>query len=106
MLQAITKKYHDKSTYKYFGFEFYCDSCNVVWSSEEYSFSLKDDPPRDFEEKVARDIIWKQEHDFAYERANIECILHFNKCKQCGRRVCDNCYSELGETCKECELKG
>lgn len=103
MLPAITKKYHDASTYDYFMFVFYCDICGEPWTSEKYPFSLANDKPRTIKEQKVRDIIWMSEHNSAYERANTEAILRFNKCTRCGKRVCDSCFSEIGDTCIDCD---
>lgn len=105
MLKPITRRYHDMSVYKYFQFEFYCDRCGSNWTSEKYPFSLAEDKPKTLSEKETRYIIWKVEHDNAYERANVEAVLHFNKCLECGMRVCDMCYSELDNNCLDCDKK-
>lgn len=105
MLPSVTRQYHDKSTQEYFQFAFYCDRCGSVWTSETYPFSLGKDKPKTVAEKEARNILWKTEHDFAYERANIDALFQFSKCSKCKRRVCDKCFSELGDTCIDCEIK-
>lgn len=106
MLPSITKKIHDRSTYEYFKFIFYCDKCGSAWESENYPFSLASDEPITQAEKQARVIMWKAEHDAAYERANTEAIFHFNKCSECNARVCDECYAENNDMCNECnEIK-
>ncbi len=102
MLPPLTRQYHDRSTDGYFAFTFFCDSCGAPWHSEEYPFSLRDDPPRSETEKTARELIWKAEHDAAYERANNEAIFHFNKCPRCAKRICDNCFSPFEDVCTDC----
>ena len=102
MLPPVTKKFHDKSTDRFFQFSFYCDECGLGWISECYQFSMRDAPCESEGEKKARDIIWKSDHDAAYERANNEAILNFNKCPKCGQRVCDNCFSEFEPICLTC----
>lgn len=102
MLPPITKKYFDYSTPKYFSFAFLCDSCASPWESEKYPFSLRDAPPQNASEEAAREILWKAEHDAAYERANNEAAFHFNGCPNCGRRVCDDCFSVFDDICARC----
>lgn len=102
MLSSITRRYRDKSTIEYFQFEFYCDKCGDLWTSEQYPFSLANDKQKSNREQKVRDLIWVAEHNAAYERANTEAILHFNKCSVCGKRVCDKCFSEFGDTCADC----
>lgn len=74
-------------------------------ASEQYPFSLRGSATRDEGENIAHKILWKAEHDAAYERANTEALFHFNKCPKCGRRVCDKCFSEFESNCLKC-LKG
>lgn len=105
MLPPITQKYHDQSTDAYFQFAFYCEACGDAWHSEQYPFSLAKDPPKSAAEEKARAILWTTEHDAAYERANTEAIMHFSKCRCCGKRICDRCLSELDDMCTECAGK-
>lgn len=102
MLPSITKRYNDHSTYRFFQFSFYCDECGSVWTSEQYPYSLRDSLPSGPGEEYAHNIIWKAEHDTAYERANTEALFHFNLCTECGKRVCDNCFSEFNSVCRKC----
>lgn len=103
MLPSVTQKYDDHSADTSFQFSFYCDACGAVWQSEQYPFSLRDSPPVSPAERKAHEIMWKAEHDAAYERANTEAMLHFNKCKKCGKRVCDECFSEFEPICLKCQ---
>ena len=103
MLPAVTKKFKDRSTDRYFGFTFYCDECGAAWESDRYPFSMRDAPTGSTGEKNAHVLMWKAEHDAAYERANNEALLQFNKCPKCGRRVCDNCFSEVAVICLNCK---
>lgn len=105
MLPSITKKYTDHSTDRFFRFAFYCDECGAVWTSERYPFSLCDSLPDDPGEKNAHELLWKAEHDAAYERANTDAIFHFNRCPKCGKRVCDKCFSEFESVCLSCKAK-
>lgn len=109
MLASITQQYKDLSTPDNFAFVFCCDRCDKEWQSEIYALNL-----RGFElplnEKI-RCMLWNQQHDEAYERANLEAISHFNRCPECSRMVCDNCFCILEEwdLCKDCaktSLKG
>lgn len=103
MLPSITKRYTDHSTEDDFSFVFFCDCCDGRWASERYPFSMRDSPPGSEGEQQARVILWKAEHDAAYERANREAMLHFNKCPICGRRVCDGCFCEFEVSCLQCQ---
>ncbi len=102
MLPPITKRYDDCSTDRYFHFIFYCDSCNSKWENEQYPFSMRDAPQCNEENEEARALLWKAEHNAAYERANTEALFHFNRCPLCGKRVCDNCFSEVEDICLNC----
>ena len=103
MLPAVTKTYEDHSTDRHFCFVFHCDECGVIWESEIYPFSMRDTPSENEGEKNARALLWKAEHDASYERANTDAMLNFNKCHICGRRVCNDCFSEFEATCLACE---
>jgi hypothetical protein len=48
--------------------------------------------------------IWQSEHEAAYERANREAMMHFNRCPVCKRWVCDDCFLLLEDrdVCREC----
>lgn len=102
MLPSITKRYIDLSTGKHFQFAFLCDGCGAQWISEKYPFSMANNQPQNDGESSAYAVLYKAEHDAAYERANIEGLFHFNKCKSCGRRVCDHCFAELDDVCIRC----
>lgn len=105
MLPAVTKKYDDRSTDRFFQFVFHCDECGEAWESEHYPFSMRDAPAKCKGEKNAHVILWKSEHDAAYERANTDALMHFNKCPKCGKRVCDDCFSELEVSCSNCKTQ-
>lgn len=107
MLEPVTRKYTDESTMERFGFTFYCDRCGKAVKSVEYPYR----PPfraklfLSASERQARELIWQKDHDAAYERANKDVLLSFNRCPQCGDRVCDECFSDEGSSCKQCEAK-
>lgn len=104
MLEPVTRQYKDLSTSDNFAFAFYCDRCGKEWQSEVYQLDLKGfEPPVD---KRIRAMIWEQQHNEAYERANREAGARFNRCPTCGCRICDDClYSTtLGndDKCLDC----
>jgi len=37
-------------------------------------------------------LIWADEHRLAFEKANLEAHLHFNRCSENGEWVCDECF--------------
>lgn len=102
MLPPITKKYCDLSTPTNFQFSFFCDRCGACWESEQYPFSMRDSTPSTDEGRYVHDMIWKSEHDAAYERANTEATFHFNKCPICDKRVCDDCFTLTDDVCADC----
>lgn len=103
MLPPVTKKYADHSTQREFCFSFFCDRCGMEYKSECYPCSMANEDQTSADKQFAFALLWKNEHDAAYERANLEALMRFNKCPQCGDRVCDNCFSEMGTTCLRCE---
>lgn len=102
MLQAFTKKFTDHSTSEEFSFTFYCDLCETPWKSVPIKFS------HGKRNSLLRRIfgikssLWKEEHKDAFERANREAMLHFNRCTICKRWVCDNDFLEEDNICSEC----
>lgn len=107
MLDPITKKMADRSDEKQFSFSFYCDVCQLAWHSVPLSFSAgknEGDGNSCPEKGGGKPDLWKREHEAAYERANREAMLHFNRCPVCKRWVCDDCFHmrEAGDACREC----
>lgn len=102
MLPPVTKRYDDHSTDRWFRFAFHCDRCGAGWESERYPFSMGNASSDGEGQEKARMLLWKAEHDAAYERANTEALFHFNRCPACGRRVCDDCFSLSGDRCVSC----
>ena len=53
-------------------------------------------------------MLWEQEHQAAFEQANLEAHFHFNRCPLCGKWVCDDCFraEEIrhGGACKSCAI--
>ena len=107
MLAPITRQYKDLSTPESFLFAFYCDRCGKEWQSDLYAFNLKGfEPPVD--EKI-RSMVWSQQHEEAYERANREASAIYIRCAECGCRICDDCFYTAGrdacDICKACDDK-
>lgn len=101
MLEPITRKMTDESDGVGFRFTFYCDICGNAWHSIPYS-------SREARGGAGAKGAWKNERAAAYERANREALMHFNRCPACGRMVCDECFRILPErdVCKECAKTG
>jgi hypothetical protein len=99
MLAPITKRMTDRSNESEFQFVFFCDICHSTWDSIPLKFSAGKK-----EAKENQQYLWEREHEAAYERANREAILHFNRCPICKRWVCDECFciSQESDACKEC----
>ena len=89
MLKTITKNYRDRSTDSFFKFSFYCDRCGKEWTSEEYPFVHGFGEKLSEDEKRAKEILFRIDHDAAFERANLEARLRFNQCNSCGGFVCE-----------------
>jgi len=94
MLAPVTRQYKDISTTETFAFVFYCDRCSSEWRSDTYLFSMMGfEPPLDENIKA---MLWNQQHEEAYERANCEAGARFNRCPHCGCRICDDCLFNCG----------
>ena len=104
MLAPVTQQYKDLSTPESFAFVFACDRCGKEWQSDTYAFD-----PRGFElpmdEKI-RCMLWNQQHEEAYERANREAGARLFRCQTCGCRVCEDCFCAVppdgSNRCKDC----
>ena len=104
MLTSVTRQYKDFSTPEKFAFTFYCDRCGKEWRSDTYTFD-----PKGFatpiEERI-RTMLWNQQHEEAYERANREVGARFSRCPLCGCRICDDCLyigsQDTSNSCKGC----
>ena len=107
MLEPVTKKFEDGSTLEDFKFTFFCDSCGTAVKTVTYPYK----PPFKAKffisksERRARELIWQSDHASAYDRANKEVLLSFNRCSVCGKRVCDDCFCEEEGICRECASK-
>ena len=104
MLKTITKQFRDRSTERFFQFSFYCDRCGREWTSEQYPFVHGFPEELSEDERRAKEILWRIDHDAAFERANLEARLRFNSCKACGKIVCDGCFAvwEEEDLCVDC----
>jgi len=104
MIKAITEKSIDHSDSGRFSFSFYYDKCGKEWTSETTAFSGMGGTAIENEE--ARQMLWANEHRLAFEAANLEAQMHFNRCPVCGKRVCDDCFcveeKEHGGVCRDC----
>ncbi len=104
MLEPVTKKFEDSSTLENFKFTFFCDSCGSVVKEITYPYK----PPFKLKfflsksERRARELIWQSDHASAYDRANKEVLLSFNRCPVCKRRVCDDCFNDEEGLCRRC----
>jgi len=100
MLSPVTRKYKDLSTPESFAFVFYCDSCGKEWRSDVYAFDLKGfEPPVDA--KILS-MLWGQQHEEAYERANREIGARLFRCPTCSCRICEDCYDMNKGECIKC----
>lgn len=109
MLRPVTKRFADNSSLSRFAFEFYCDCCAkplptiVIKTNTRFKKKLW----LSHDEREARAIIYADEHNKAYERANNEIRHELNRCETCGEMVCEECtvYGVLesgGVCCKRC----
>ena len=102
--KALTEKSIDRSDSRGFSFGFFCDRCGKEWRSRTMAFTAGGFTAIEHED--ARQLLWEQEHRAAFNEANPEAHLQFNRCPQCGRRVCDDCFcienDEFGGACKDC----
>ena len=107
MLDPVTKKFEDGSTLEEFKFTFFCDSCQKEVSEITYPYTPPFRPKffQSKSERKARELIWQSDHASAYDRANREVLLSFNRCPACGKRVCDECFREEEGICRECAEK-
>jgi hypothetical protein len=102
--KALTQKSIDHSDAGYFSFSFFCDICGREWKSPPQPFSGEGSPIVKNEEALK--LLWGNEHRAAFDEANLEAHMKFNRCPVCGRRVCDACFifeeKEHGGVSKAC----
>jgi ribosomal protein S27AE len=89
MSKPLTRQTTDHSDEKGFGFSFFCGSCGKEWKAPSVPFEIGG---LTIEHEEARLLLWANEHRIAYEQANLEALMHFNLCPDCGKRVCDDCF--------------
>ena len=104
--KPVTAKYTDLSTPNWFRFAFHCDRCGAGTLSERYVFN-----PEDFDRQPGRkekELLWTQQHEDAFERANSEAKFEFNVCPSCGGRFCNECFrlTEESGLCVDCGSGG
>lgn len=94
MLDAVTRRWEDRSTIKTFKFVFFCDCCGKAISPPEYQFKSGFKPKilMSGPERKARELIWLRDHDAAYERANVYMLTEqIHTCEICGAHICGDC---------------
>ncbi len=103
MSMSLTKKSVDRSSKDAYCFSFFCDRCAKEWRSAPIPFGHEG--CSEVECAAVRDMLWAQEHRFAFERANLEAQFHFNHCPSCGRQVCDDCFhlGDKTDVCVDCD---
>ena len=102
-LPSVTKRIEDESNVKQFQFSLFCDCCGVRFRTEPIPFSVKDAPERADDFTTAQKMIWEAEHDDAYERANQNAMITFNRCMICGAAVCEDCVCDSDRPiCPKC----
>ena len=109
MLDPVTRKYEDASTMKQFEFIFFCDCCGKRMPSSvmEFRSGFRTKFFLTNDEREARAIIYADNHNKAYERANNEVRHELNRCEMCGDMVCEYCtvYNENNNDvviCRKC----
>lgn len=112
MLDAVTKRYIDDSTEEQFIFSFFCDCCDKFVSATKLEFrsGFAKKLFLSRTEQKARELIWRQDHDASYERANVEALKKLNRCIICGAAICNDCTVECDEVdgktvCVKCAKK-
>ncbi len=105
MLEPVTKKFEDGSTLEHFKFIFFCDRCGKPVKVVTYPYNPPFKPKffLSKSEQRARELIWQSDHASAYDRANKEVLLSFNRCPVCKERVCDDCFDAEEGMCRSCK---
>ena len=103
---SVTKRRADHSTVETFSFGFYCDMCGKEWRSER--LDIHPGELSAASDSIAYQMLWSDQHNAAFERANRDASFAFNRCPVCGRRVCDACFylseTEISDICKDCQM--
>ena len=101
MSLPITQKTTDHSDLEKFAFSFFCDNCGKEWQSHALPF--KKGGFTAIENDDGLKLLWANEHRLAFEQANLDAVAFFNRCANCGKRVCDDCFNvEGGYLCCKC----
>jgi len=107
MSVPLTRRTTDHSDQNSFSFSFFCDLCGKEWVSQPIPFTSGGFTAVDHE--ATRQLLWEQEHHAAFEEANLEAHMQFNRCPQCGRWVCNDCFrieeKKDDEVCVDCRNK-
>ena len=101
---TLTKKTIDHSDSERFSFSFFCDRCGKEWASPEKPFSQGGFTV--VEKEDALKLLCAHEHRAAFDEANMEAHLQFNRCHLCGKWVCDDCFCverKTGGVCIHCK---
>ena len=102
MSLSLTKKSTDHSDTGHFSFSFFCDTCGKEWISLEKAFS--GGACERVQNNTALLLLWSNEHRIAFEEANLDARMKFNRCTKCGKWVCNDCFSCAEDgVCKECK---
>jgi hypothetical protein len=105
MSRPLTKRTIDRSDSSSFSFSFLCDRCSKKWESQTVPFNNGGFTV--IENDEGRKLLWADKHRTAFNEANLEARLHFNRCSECGSWVCEDCLApdtgKPGFNCKDCE---
>ena len=100
----VTRHCADRSAMKEFSFGFFCDLCEKEWQSARYDFN-----PGNLSEPLDAEVfqlLWNDQRKAAFERANRDASFVFNRCPECGRWVCKECFylaeAGISDICTDC----
>ena len=104
---SVAKKHADHSVMEAFSFGFFCDMCGKEWRSARYDFNPGGLSPQ--ADPMAYQMLWIDQHNAAFERANRDASFEFNRCPVCGRWVCKECFylsdTGISDICMDCMRK-
>ena len=102
--KALTAKSIDHSDKSSFSFSFFCDRCGKEWRSPVQPFTGVGSPVVENEDALT--LLCGNEHNAAFDEANLEAHFHYAYCPVCGKWVCDDCFcveeKDHGGVCKDC----
>lgn len=99
VLRSFTQRYIDTSTATHYSFVFFCDISEYQWASIPIPKNHgKHGIFSHFKGRRAN----AREHEQAFERANREAMLYFNRCTKCHRWVCDEKFIDEFVICAAC----